>query len=128
MLLEELKSNEANGAKHKSKAAEKEAASADDNVSTKDASKTGKSADGKKQKKERVVLKDANGNDLKRPLTAYMLYNNFRRPILKEEHPGKFTRNNLRVFADLSLTDLSKLIGQEWKQLTEAVKKVMSPF
>ena len=34
-------------------------------------------------------MKDANGNDLKRPLTAYMLFNNFRRPVLQKDHPGK---------------------------------------
>lgn len=34
--------------------------------------------------------KDANGKDLiKRPLSAYMLYNNYRRPVLRQEHPGK---------------------------------------
>jgi hypothetical protein len=91
LRLDELKSSENAGAKHKSKAADKEAATTDnDKVSSKDGKESkGKHADGKKQKKEKVQLKDANGNDLKRPLTAYMLYNNFRRPILKEEHPGK---------------------------------------
>jgi hypothetical protein len=37
-------------------------------------------------------LRDANGNELKRPLTAYLLYNNFRRPILKAEHVGKLSQ------------------------------------
>jgi hypothetical protein len=48
-----------------------------------------------------------NGNELKRPLSAYMLYNNHRRPVLRQEHP------------ELSLPDLSKLIGDEWKKLSE---------
>jgi len=52
-------------------------------------------------------MKDANGNELKRPLSAYMLYNNHRRPTLRSEHP------------DLSLPNLSKLIGDEWKRLSE---------
>jgi hypothetical protein len=43
----------------------------------------------KKDKKKSQPLKDANGNDLKRPLSAYMLYNNYRRPVLRSEHPGK---------------------------------------
>jgi len=40
-----------------------------------------------------------------------MLYNNHRRPILRAEHP------------ELTLTDLSKLIGEEWKKLNELQKK-----
>lgn len=48
---------------------------------------------------------------LKRPLSAYMLYNNYRRPVLRSEHP------------ELQLTDLSKLIGDEWKKLSEDQKK-----
>jgi len=57
----------------------------------------------KKEKPKKKVMKDANGNFLKRPLSAYMLYNNYRRPTLRSEHP------------DLSLPSLSKLIGEEWK-------------
>mmetsp|Transcript_38115 Transcript_38115/g.58144 ORF Transcript_38115/g.58144 Transcript_38115/m.58144 type:complete len:155 (-) Transcript_38115:85-549(-) len=41
-----------------------------------------------------------------------MLYNNFRRPTLQQEYP------------DTSLTGLSKIIGEEWKKLTEDQKKV----
>lgn len=40
-----------------------------------------------------------------------MLYKNHRRPILRAEHP------------ELTLTDLSKLIGEEWKKLNELQKK-----
>ena len=43
----------------------------------------------KKEKAKKKVMKDANGNELKRPLSAYMLYNNHRRPTLRAEHPGK---------------------------------------
>lgn len=43
----------------------------------------------KKKKKKAKELKDANGDDLKKPLTAYMLFNNHRRPILKKEFPSK---------------------------------------
>jgi len=39
-----------------------------------------------------------------------MLYNNFRRPVLQQEHP------------DLSLPDLSKLIGEEWKNMSDDSK------
>ena len=48
----------------------------------------------KKDKKKSQPLKDANGNDLKRPLSAYMLYNNYRRPVLRSEHPGKFLKQH----------------------------------
>ena len=65
---------------------------------SKTSKKDTESKDGKKQKKEKVVLKDVNGNELKRPLSAYLLYNNFRRPILKAEHTGNFT-----IFCWLSL-------------------------
>jgi hypothetical protein len=41
------------------------------------------------KKKEKAVISDAQGNELKRPLSAYMLYNNHRRPTLRAEHPGK---------------------------------------
>ena len=43
----------------------------------------------KKDKAKKKEIKDANGNILKRPLSAYMLYNNHRRPTLRSEHPGK---------------------------------------
>merc|ERR1712060_953229 len=46
------------------------------------------------------------------PLSAYMLYNNHRRPTLRTEHP------------DLPLPDLSKLIGDEWKRLSETQKAI----
>jgi len=49
---------------------------------------------------------------VKRPLSAYMLYNNFRRPVLQGEHP------------DLSLPDLSKLIGEEWKNMSDDQKNI----
>lgn len=68
-------------------------------------------------------MKDINGNEVKRPLTAYMLFNNYRRPMLRSEHPGKF-KILFTIYLDLSLPDLSKLIGQEWAQLNESQKKV----
>jgi hypothetical protein len=36
-----------------------------------------------------------------------MLFNNHRRPVLKEEYPMN------------SVPDISKLIGEEWKKLSE---------
>ena len=52
-------------------------------------SKGGLTKEEKKEKAKKKVVKDANGNELKRPLSAYMLYNNHRRPTLRTEHPGK---------------------------------------
>ena len=49
----------------------------------------GQNKEEKKEKAKKKVVKDANGNELKRPLSAYMLYNNHRRPTLRSEHPGK---------------------------------------
>lgn len=72
----------------------------------------GASKEEKKEKAKKKVMKDANGNEIKRPLSAYMLYNNHRRPTLRTEHP------------DLSLPDLSKLIGDEWKRLSETQKAI----
>jgi hypothetical protein len=37
---------------------------------------------GKKSKKKKEI-KGVNGEAVKRPLSAYMLYNNFRRPVLQ---------------------------------------------
>ena len=51
----------------------------------------GASKEEKKEKAKKKVMKDANGNEIKRPLSAYMLYNNHRRPTLRTEHPGKQT-------------------------------------
>lgn len=44
----------------------------------------------KDKKEKRTPLKDENGNEIKRPLSAYMLFNNYRRPVLHNEHTGKF--------------------------------------
>jgi hypothetical protein len=56
-------------------------------VKSSKANKAEKSEKGKDKKK--TPMKDINGNEVKRPLTAYMLFNNYRRPMLHSEHPGK---------------------------------------
>ena len=43
----------------------------------------------------------------KKPLSAYMLYNNHRRAILSSEH------------ADKKVTEISKMVGEEWRKMTE---------
>lgn len=116
LCIDEVHSGEpsTHGAKHKSKAHDKEERSkkhGDENGSGKD-DKEGRKHSSKgdkekapKEKKHKEVLKDANGNDLKRPLTAYMLFNNFRRPVLQKDHPGEccpFPSNlaGVRLLAD----------------------------
>lgn len=48
----------------------------------------GKGEKEKKKKKKSKDDKEKKGAEgLKRPLSAYMLFNNHRRPILKKEHP-----------------------------------------
>jgi len=47
----------------------------------------------------------------KRPRSAYMYFSNERRTALREEKPG------------LSITDCSKIIGGEWKKLTDEQKQ-----
>ena len=46
------------------------------------------SAKKKDKKEKKAQLIDENGNELKRPLSAYMLFNNYRRPVIRNEHPG----------------------------------------
>ena len=78
------------GTRHKAKAAEKAEERVEAVVGSSSPDKKGEAAkDEKKEKPKKKTPKDANGNDLKRPLSAYMLYNNHRRPVLRNEHPGK---------------------------------------
>ena len=71
----------------------------------------------RKKKNKQKPSKDANGDDLKKPLTAYMLFNNHRRPILKKEHACK--SSGVEGSIVLSLPEVSKMIGDEWGKLTE---------
>lgn len=116
------------GAKRKSKDADKQqfrngrlSQSSQSGENGEKGGKTSKEAklEEKKQKaKQKKVLRDSNGESVKRPLSAYMLYNNFRRPVLQQEHSGKYSHDH-KLFLDLALPDLSKLIGEEWKNMTD---------
>jgi len=65
----------------------------------------------KKESKKDKKAKRAEANDgLKRPLSAYMLFNNYRRPALREQDPSA------------TLPALSKIIGAEWKGMSEDQK------
>lgn len=82
---------EATGAKHKIKEQQKSAETSSQGKASTDhkAASSAKAEPAAKDKKHKEPLKDENGNELKRPQTAYMLFNNYRRPILRNEHPGK---------------------------------------
>jgi len=51
-----------------------------------------------------------------------MLFNNHRRPILKKEHTSKCISIHDKL--DLTLPEVSKIIGDEWNKLTAEQKKV----
>lgn len=70
----------------------------------------GKASKGKKQKAE----KDPNAP--KKPLSAFMLYTNNRRPEIMKKSSG------------LKITEVSSMIGKEWKELTEEEKNVCGIF
>ena len=99
----QLSENVVGAVKHKVKAAEKEeqkqaaivAQASTPSAVTAEPAKVSPTKDaGKKtpkesKKKEKAAAVDNSGNELKRPLSAYMLYNNHRRPTLRAEHPGE---------------------------------------
>lgn len=82
---------EESGAKHKIKEKEKSFDVVSQGKASTDvkqaASAKGEAAS--KDKKQKQPVKDEHGIELKRPQTAYMLFNNYRRPVLRSEHPGK---------------------------------------
>ena len=69
------------------------------------------------------MQKDKNGEVIKRPMTAYMLYNNSRRGPLSKEHQGK--SRSAKIFdLGVPITELAKMVGQEWKLMDESSKQV----
>lgn len=56
----------------------------------------------KKTGKNKVYPLDSEGNSLKKPLSGYMLFNNFRRPLLQTEHPGKCRRLDVKQLCRVS--------------------------
>ncbi|KAL0234067.1 hypothetical protein PCE1_001105 [Barthelona sp. PCE] len=52
----------------------------------------------------------AKSNTIKRPRSAYLYFCQERRPILREENP------------DLKMTDISKLLGADWRKLDDTQK------
>lgn len=68
---------------------------------------TGKGSRGGKKKA------DKDPNAPKKPLTAFMLFTNKRRPEIMVKTPG------------LKITEISTVIGKEWKELTNEEKEVI---
>lgn len=62
--------------------------------------------------KSKKVKAEKDPNAPKKPLTAFMLYTNIRRPDIMKKNVG------------LKITEVSSLIGNEWKKLTEEEKNV----
>jgi len=58
-----------------------------------------------------MVKRVKDENAPKRPLSAYLLWANENREAVKEENP------------DAAMTDLSKILGDKWKALSEGAKK-----
>ena len=65
-----------------------------------------------------------NESGIKKPLSAFMLYTNNRRPIVREEYPGKCIDRLTNLFTELKLVELSKIIGVEWGKLSETQKSI----
>ena len=77
-------------------------------------------ADDESKTKKKRQKKDPNAP--KKAMTSYLAYSNEQRPLIKQEQPS------------LSMTEISKVIGQRWKALSSeeqevciSVKDVRSP-
>lgn len=67
---------------------------------------------GSKGTKTKKPKAEKDPNAPKKPLTAFMLYTNKRRPEVMKQNPG------------LKITEISTIIGKEWKELTKEEKDV----
>ena len=61
---------------------------------------------------------DTTGSLPKKPLTAYIIYFQEKKPLFVEKHKSK-----LVITVDLNLSELTKLIAKEWKEISQAEKK-----
>ena len=78
------------GSTHRSKSSEHKTVAAHTAAPATASASTSKAqikAEAKATKEDKKKKKDPHG--LKRPLSAYMLFNNSRRPLIKQEYPGK---------------------------------------
>lgn len=95
----------------------------DSPVAKKSKSKSDKSSKGEKVLTEKQVKAnrrkkaraEKDPNAPKKPLTAFMLYTNKRRPEVMKNNAG------------LKITEISTIIGKEWKELTQEEKDVSIP-
>lgn len=80
-------------------------------------------ADAEKKRKKEEDKK----RGIKKPLSAYMLYCNLRRPTIMKEMPGKSFQSSFS-HSDIKLTEVSKIIGEEWRCLDSNQKNVITPY
>ena len=71
---------------------------------------TTKAADDESKTKKKRQKKDPNAP--KKAMTSYLAYSNEQRPLIKQEQPS------------LSMTEISKVIGQRWKALSSEEQEV----
>lgn len=91
-------------------------------ASNKASSKEKKDEESKEPKEKEKKKKKKDENGIKKPLSAFMLYTNHRRPIVREEYPGKCESFVTMFAVELKLVELSKIIGAEWGKLSETQK------
>lgn len=98
----------------------------EDEKSTKEGSKKKKkekSADAKKSKKKRVKKdKEKDPDEPKKPLTAFMLFCNYRRGLMKDT--GKSKGKLLKNWIEMTENEKLKIIGEEWGQMSDVDKEV----
>ena len=87
--LEAHEIDNSKGAKHKQKEKDKSEKKGEGHSQDSDDGKDHKKDKGSsKKKKKSKEEKKKNEDGIKKPLSAYMLYTNHRRPVIKSEHPG----------------------------------------
>lgn len=67
------------------------------------------------QKRKRTSKKKKDPNAPKRPLTAYMIFSQEHRQEVREENK------------DAKIGEISKILGERWKKLSDEEKKVSQP-
>ena len=68
-------------------------------------------------KKKKKIIRDPNAP--KRPLTAFMLFTNHRRPSLMKNNPSKLNLEESNLL-EVKITEISVEIGKEWRALSDA--------
>ena len=92
---------------------------------------------GIKEKKKKTLIKEEakekksgpKEEKVKKPLSAFMLYCNARRPQVKIENPRKIIyRLNYTINIELPMVEISKAIADDWNNLPQDHKQVSLMF